>query len=251
MNDSFILYTKYVKQIKNLTMEQRGLLFTAILIHEAHGDDVMPELDAATSMAFDFIREDLEENARKYLDKCITNSQNGARGGRPRKQPQENKTEKTERFFGKRTQPKKADNDSDDDNDIKEKDIAEKESPAKAEPLMPAVQEIVKYLNEKAGTHYRHTSRETVDLVKARMNDHFTIDDFKRVIDVKCDEWMGTEQQKYLRPETLFKRSHFEGYLNQPVATPKVTKFDKGMMRRTGADKAENDDLVRQILARG
>ena len=250
MKDSFILYTKYIKQIKRLNMEQRGLLFTAILMHEAHGDDVLPELDAVTQIAFDFICEDLEENTRKYLDRCAVNSANGSKGGRPKKQ----KTEKTERFSENRTEAKKADNDMNNDNDLKEKDILtdiQKESPAKAEPLMVAVREIIGYLNEKAGKNYRASAKATSDLVKARMNDGYTIDDFKTVIDVKTAEWKGTEQEKYIRPETLFSRGHFESYLNQPMPKPseKVRQFnnyDKNMMRRSDAESRE---LEKRIIA--
>ena len=41
-----------------------------------------------------------------------------------------------------------------------------------------------------------------------------SVDDLKLVVSDKCDEWMGTDMQKYLRPETLFRPSKFEGYLN-------------------------------------
>lgn len=75
------------------------------------------------------------------------------------------------------------------------------------------VSEIVSYLNEKAGTNYKPTSRKTQDLIKARLNEKYTVDDFKRVIDNKCAEWLNTEMQQYLRPETLFG-TKFEGYLN-------------------------------------
>ena len=73
--------------------------------------------------------------------------------------------------------------------------------------------EIVSYLNEKAGTNYKPTTRKTQALIKARLNEKYTVDDFKRVIDNKCTDWMHTEWQKFLRPETLFG-SKFEGYLN-------------------------------------
>lgn len=78
-----------------------------------------------------------------------------------------------------------------------------------------AVSEIVDYLNSKIGTHYHSTSRKTQSLIKARMNEGFTLDDFKKVIDNKVDEWSKDERMsKYLRPETLFG-TKFESYLNQ------------------------------------
>lgn len=76
-------------------------------------------------------------------------------------------------------------------------------------------EEIIRYLNEKAGTHYRD-SKETVRLINARTKDGFTVDDFKKVIDKKVKEWKGTEQAQYIRPSTLFAPSHFEEYLNAP-----------------------------------
>lgn len=258
MKDSFILYTKYIKQIKSLTMEQRGLLFTAILMHEAHGDDALPELDAATQIALDFICADLEENTQKYLEKCVVNSANGSKGGRPRKQTEKQKTEKTERFSEKRTQAKKADNDNDYDNDLKEKGIltdTQKESPAKAAPLMVAAREVVNHLNKKTGSHYMASSRNTVSLIKARMAEGHSVDDFKTVIDVKAAEWLGTDQEQYLRPETLFSAKHFESYLNQkPRArsgTPQSIGRINQQIGRTGTAKAENDRLIQRLVSEG
>lgn len=72
---------------------------------------------------------------------------------------------------------------------------------------------IVAYLNEKAGTQYRHSSKKTQTLIHARLAEGFTLDDFKKVIDNKCCDWIATEWEKYLRPETLFG-TKFEGYLN-------------------------------------
>lgn len=85
--------------------------------------------------------------------------------------------------------------------------------------------EIVSYLNEKTGKDFRHSTKATVRLIEARLNDGYTVKDFKKVIDNKTAEWKGTEQEQYLRPETLFAPSHFESYLNQRVikAKPKGT----------------------------
>ena len=83
--------------------------------------------------------------------------------------------------------------------------------------------EIVSYLNEKAGTHYRAKSKHTASKITARLNEGYTVDDFKVVIDKKCAEWIGTEHEKYLRPETLFG-TKFESYLNQKT-TIRKNKF--------------------------
>ena len=74
--------------------------------------------------------------------------------------------------------------------------------------------EIIDYLNLKANTQYRHNIKKTQSLINARFNENFTIEDFKKVIDNKVNEWKNTEMEKYLRPETLFG-TKFESYLNQ------------------------------------
>lgn len=76
------------------------------------------------------------------------------------------------------------------------------------------VKAVLAHLNDRASTAYRARSKATVDKVKARMNEGYTLNDFITVIDNKCDEWIGTEYEKYLRPATLFG-TKFESYLNQ------------------------------------
>lgn len=86
--------------------------------------------------------------------------------------------------------------------------------------------EIVGYLNEKAGTHYRTGTSKTKERIRARWREGFRLDDFKRVIDVKCAEWLGTDFAKYLCPETLFG-TKFEKYANQPMTRSRA-KEGKG-----------------------
>ena len=98
--------------------------------------------------------------------------------------------------------------------------------------------EIVEYLNEKSGKNFRYSSRKTQDLIKARLNEGFTIDDFKTVIDKKVAEWKGDpKMDQYLRPETLFG-TKFEAYLNQTETTRKkgIVNFDQ---REQDWDKVE------------
>ncbi len=77
---------------------------------------------------------------------------------------------------------------------------------------------IVSYLNEKAGTRYKASTAKTKTVIHARLSEGFTVEDFKTVIDKKCAEWIGTDYEKFLRPETLFG-TKFEGYLNQKERT--------------------------------
>lgn len=84
------------------------------------------------------------------------------------------------------------------------------------------VTEIVDYMNQKLGTHYKPKSQSTQKHIVARLKEGFTFEDFKTVIDKKSDQWLNSEMAKYLRPETLFG-TKFEGYLNEKIKeTPKM-----------------------------
>ena len=83
---------------------------------------------------------------------------------------------------------------------------------------------IINYLNNKCNTRYRYNTPNTKKHIKARLNEGYTEQDFYTVISKKADEWLGTEQEKYLRPDTLFG-TKFESYLNQQIS--KSTQSNK------------------------
>ena len=86
--------------------------------------------------------------------------------------------------------------------------------------------EIVAYLNDKTNKNYKHTTGKTRRFIEARWNEDFRLDDFKKVIDIKTSEWLGTSQEKYLRPETLFG-TKFEGYLNQETQPSGMDQLER------------------------
>lgn len=103
--------------------------------------------------------------------------------------------------------------------------------------------EIIDYLNEKANTNYRSSGKKTKDLIKARYNEKFTLEDFKKVIDKKCSEWLNTKMENYLRPETLFSNK-FEGYLNQKVV-------DYGFNKQNNSSQGQYHESYGQGLEEG
>jgi uncharacterized phage protein (TIGR02220 family) len=87
---------------------------------------------------------------------------------------------------------------------------------------------IISYLNSKSNTNYQSTTKSYQSLINARFKSKFKIEDFYKVIDNKCAEWIGTDFQKFLRPETLFGNK-FETYLNQQITkkTNQEIAYDK------------------------
>ena len=96
-------------------------------------------------------------------------------------------------------------------------------------PQTDVYEEIIKYLNEKIGSHFKPTSKSTQRLINGRLSENYTIEDFKYVIDVKTNEWKNnTKMSKYLTPDTLFNASKFEKYRNQQMPKqPNVQKQDE------------------------
>lgn len=149
----------------------------------------------------------------------------------------------------------KKENDNDNDN---EESLYESYN----ESLNIPYKEIIDYLNNKTGSNYRYSTKKTKDLIKARFNEDFTLTDFKIVIDKKSVEWMNTDMQQYLRPETLFG-TKFESYLNQQVNNkpqrnykPQIRKeivpewMDKNIQASelTQAEQEEMDNTLKGII---
>ena len=77
------------------------------------------------------------------------------------------------------------------------------------------VAEVVEFLNQQTGAHYRANTPKTRRLIETRIKEGFGLDDFKVVIAKKAKQWLhDPKMSKYLRPETLFG-TKFEGYLNE------------------------------------
>lgn len=98
---------------------------------------------------------------------------------------------------------------------------------------------IVSYLNEKAGTNYHISGKTTQRHINARLVEGYTVDDFKKVIDNKCADWMGTEWEKFLRPSTLFG-TKFEDYLNQKMQSKKPSKNE--------ISKSSDDEIFKSLI---
>ncbi len=111
--NSFIFYYDWYDIFEPLSDEQKGLLLSKILgyVKDGKEDDID---DLALKISFNVIRNALNRDGEKYKVKCLKNAENGKKGGRPKKQPLDEDTEKSERLLKK---AKKADNDNDTDND--------------------------------------------------------------------------------------------------------------------------------------
>lgn len=101
---------------------------------------------------------------------------------------------------------------------------------------------VIAYLNDKAEKAYR-IGKATQTIIQARQADGFTEEEFRKVIDTKVATWKGTDYEQYLRPETLFRASKMDGYLNE-VPRARVNDVARGSgfsQRREGFDDGRPD----------
>ncbi len=81
--------------------------------------------------------------------------------------------------------------------------------------------EILNYFNikikSKAPTKrgFDIKSKSNLKFVNARLKSGYTKEDLTRVIDKKFKDWWGTSYQMFIRPETLFNETKFQGYINE------------------------------------
>lgn len=183
----FLVRLDTAEIVERLSDSEAGQLFKALYKYSADGD--IPKFNStAPDIAFLTFRKDIDYNIKEYERRSEINRANGRKGGAPK---------------GNRNAQKAAD---------------KPEEPKEQKPTADykaEVTEIIEYLNKKAETHYKPNSKTAKKHIVARLNEGFTVAEFKQAIDNKVKEWKDTKFAPYLRPETLFG-TKFESYLNTP-----------------------------------
>ena len=73
--------------------------------------------------------------------------------------------------------------------------------------------EVISYLNLKAKKNFKVDTASHHKFIKARLKEGYTLEDFKKVVDIMSAKWIGTEYDDYLQPQTLFGNK-MDNYLN-------------------------------------
>lgn len=218
--NGFTIYKEYYELITLLTEREQQELLLAIT--KFMFEDVEPTLNDKQTKIFNNLRRPLEKSKKRSKCGSITKSNENQEANEI--ETKENQKEiKTKSNESQKENENKTHQDVNvivnvnDNVDVNVKKISLEE-----------IKGIVEYLNIKSNSHYKYSTDKTQTLIKARIKDGFTLDDFKIVIDKKCEEWLGTDFEKFLRPETLFSNK-FEGYLNQKITAKKKTLKDISM----------------------
>ncbi len=147
--NSFVLQARLNGVVAKLSDKQAGVLFKGILNYAENGA-VANFDDNAVTVAFEFVRQDLDYAAKKYAETCAKRAESGKLGGRPKA----NESKKSKCFFEKANESKQKHIDNDVDVDIdNESDINisfQKESKEKVSRFIkPTVEEIRSYCESR------------------------------------------------------------------------------------------------------
>ena len=218
--NGFTIYKEYYELITLLTEREQQELLLAIT--KFMFEDIEPTLNDKQTKIFNNLRRPLEKSKKRSKCGSITKSNENQKENEieikeNQKEIKIKSNENQKENENKTHQDVNVIVNVNDNVDVNVKKISLEE-----------IKGIVEYLNIKSNSHYKYSTDKTQTLIKARIKDGFTLDDFKIVIDKKCEEWLGTDFEKFLRPETLFSNK-FEGYLNQKITAKKKTLKDISM----------------------
>lgn len=81
-------------------------------------------------------------------------------------------------------------------------------------------EEIISLLNSLSGKKFSTEAEANLAPIRARLADGYKREDLEAVVRKKVTGWKGTDMEKFLRPETLFRPAKFESYLNEAEPEP-------------------------------
>lgn len=214
--NGFTIYKEYYELITLLTEREQQELLLAIT--KFMFEDIEPTLNDKQTKIFNNLRRPLEKSKKRSKCGSITKSNEN-------QEENEIETKENQKEIKIKSNENQKENENKTHQDVNVNDNVDVNV---KKISLEEIKGIVEYLNIKSNSHYKYSTDKTQTLIKARIKDGFTLDDFKIVIDKKCEEWLGTDFEKFLRPETLFSNK-FEGYLNQKITAKKKTLKDISM----------------------
>ena len=210
--DSFVFYKSWEDAIEQLPEAEQARAYRNIIRYACTGEK--PETGGLAGIVYTMAKPIIDANNKRFSD--------GIKGGRPKTTGFENKkplvTESKTTGY-ENSKHNENENENENENVSENENNTEKENEkyigeAVSSPDPIRYQYIIDNLNGKTGRNYRVTDK-TRKLIKARINEGFTEEDFLKVIDNKARDWLNDQKMsQYLRPETLFG-TKFEGYLQE------------------------------------
>ena len=215
MRDSFIFYRSFYECVADLPDETRLAVYEAVFQFALDGKE--PNIDGVPWALFKAFEPQIVANNRKY--------DNGCKGGRPNKKPNNNqsitkpKPNKNQTITKAKpnhnqTITKVEPNDNDNDN-VNDNGNGNGNVSGFGERNTDVVPSLLSFLNSETGGSYTETEQFD-DLVTNLLEQGYTEEDIRTVIRKKSVEWScDGKMRSLLRPSVLLG-DKFEEYLNAP-----------------------------------
>ena len=153
MRDSFILYCEYQQHLKLLEPSEQGNLLMALFDYVGKG--IEPDLDGMTSVAFSFIRSQIDRDCEKYKKTIEARKEAGRKGGLTKQSKaneananiaKQNEANQANATFAKQSEANQAVYVND---NVYVNDKKEKESTKKKRFVPPTLENVSGYCQEK------------------------------------------------------------------------------------------------------
>ena len=265
---SYVMYKDWNALFTSLSKEDAGELIQAISMYQSGVKEVNIS-NCALNAIFEMFKSRFEKDDKKYQDTCDNRANAGSKGG----QAKSNNAKQSVANLA----DKDKEHDKDIDKDLKENiysrvgstacvesdaESVQDESKGEPRPEQPKktkkakedkadkeAGEVIDYLNIRTGSSYRATTEANIKPIRARLNDGFSVEDCKKVIDTKAGQWLNNpDMVKYLRPTTLFSPSKFEGYLNECRGKPSIRGDSPPISEQAAFNQSISEAIQRQML---
>ena len=207
MNKAFLIYHEWKIPIQGLSLSEKGQLLDCLFAYSE--TKTLSELTPLAAMAFNFLKQQIDRDEEKYIEKCERNQENGGLGGRPKKN---NRTviSETERLFRKPNGYfNNPNNPNENENENEKINKKEKEKSIKENRIFrpPTMNELIEYCESK--------------------NYHFSVDTFYFFYESKG--WMvGKTRMKSWRSAcVLWEGRHVKEQKERPQASSQYKSFDE------------------------
>jgi uncharacterized phage protein (TIGR02220 family) len=197
-----IVYTDWINQFKDLTDEEAGKLIKHFF---EYVNDLNPTSDRLTELLFNPIKATLKRDLEAWESKQQTNKENGAKGGRPKKNTEtEINPNNPVGFLETQNNPQKGVSVNVSVNDINNNNIVESID----------YDHLLKYINESFGRSFKVVNNKVKAKYKSLFKQGYKKEQVREAIDnVKNNQYHKETNYQYCtieffsRPETLDKYS--------------------------------------------
>jgi len=234
--DNFLVNLDDYQAVRNFSNEDAGKLFHTIC-RDSLGEEI-GDLEDKIQVAFNFFKNRLDKNRKNWEKTRNERIKSGRKGGLA-KQANAN--------FAKQNKQTLA-NVAVSDNVNVSDSVSGNDNKKKASPS-DEIFTILEDLNNKTKSKkgFSPLAQSNQNLIKARMSEGFTVENFITVNEKKVKQWLhDPEMSKYLRPATLYGNK-FDGYLNEVVCDLPETNsnyLNKNKFQSADERRIENNKKI-------